>query len=201
MATTSRRTLPLAALGATCLLLTACGDATPRTPRTTTITITPPASSATPSATPSAPSTSVTAPTTGPPKSYDEALAHLATGRVDPKVTSAFTSPTGNISCRVSGPPRGCELRTGRIAPPTPASCPAGGAKDIGRVEYAADGPRAVCNSDTIIEPGAPVLGYGSLATPAGTTYQCLSESIGVTCVDTAQKKGFFLARDTYVIF
>lgn len=201
MATTSRRTLSLAALSATALLLTGCGGATPTTPRTTTITITPPATSPATSATTSAPSTSATTPPAGPPKNYDEALAHLATGRVDTQVTTAFTSPTGNISCRVSGSPRGCELKTGRIAPPTPTSCPAGGAKDIGRVELSADGPRAVCNSDTIAKPGAPVLGYGSLATPAGTPYQCLSESIGVTCVDTAQQKGFFLARDTYVIF
>lgn len=201
METTSRRTLSLAALSATALFLAGCGGATPTTPRTTTITITPPATSPATSATTSAPSTSATTPVAGQPKSYDEALAHLATGRVDPQVTSAFTSPTGNISCRVTGSSSGCELKTGRIAPATPTSCPAGGAKDIGRVELSADGPRAVCNSDTIAKPGAPVLGYGRLATPAGTPYQCLSESIGVTCVDTAQQKGFFLARDTYVIF
>jgi hypothetical protein len=34
-----------------------------------------------------------------------------------------------------------------------------------------------------------------------GSPYQCFSETIGMTCVDTEMNKGFFLAKGTYKIF
>ena len=52
-----------------------------------------------------------------------------------------------------------------------------------------------------MIQPGAPVLQYGAIATMQGSPFQCVSESIGMTCVNTAGKKGFFLAKGAYSIF
>ena len=45
------------------------------------------------------------------------------------------------------------------------------------------------------------VLQYGTIAAMSGSPYQCLSKELGMTCIDTASKKGFFIARNTYVTF
>jgi hypothetical protein len=195
----------LAGAGALALLplvVGACGGGgDPVTPRTTTITVTPPAPGGT-----GTPTTS-TRPTTAaatPPKTYDQAMQHFAAGRVDAAVKAQFTSPTGNIFCSISpsgAVPPGCEVRDGRITPPAGTCAAGGGAKDVGRIEWQGDTPKPVCNSDTMIQPGAPVLQYGSIAAVQGSPFQCLSESIGMTCINTAGKKGFFLAKGAYSVF
>ncbi len=199
------RFLPHAALGgavaATAMLLAGCGGGGPAAPRTTTITVAPPPPSS--STTPAQTSTSTPPPGASPPTSYDEAMAKFAAAKVDDGVKGQFTSPTGNIYCDIGtdGSTNGCELKTGRIAPPTASFCPAGGATDIGRVQFTPQGPVAVCNSDTIAKEGVGVLKYGTISRIQGSPLQCVSESIGMTCVDTGQKKGFFMARDTFRIF
>jgi len=197
------RRAALVALPPIALLLAGCGGGGggPAVPRTTTITVTPSDPPTSTSST-SAPPATTSAPS-APPTSYEQALAHFSTGEVDNQVKGRFSSPTGNIFCDMGadGSTNGCELRLGRIAPPTPDFCPPGGAKDIGRVELVPEGPKAVCNSDSIVKPGSAVLTYGSISRIAGSPLQCLSESIGMTCLDTTAKKGFFLARDTLRIF
>ena len=185
------------ALLLTISVLSGCGGGS-GTPGTKTVTITP---TVTPFPT-MASSTTTPAPT--PPQSYDQAVQHLSTGTSDPAATKTFTSPSGNIYCDVyaGSVVRGCELKTGRIAPPTADYCGGAGgagAKAIGRVQFSASGPTAVCNSDTIVKDGAPALKYGSVAIAGSIA--CISESIGVTCLDSGTKKGFFLARDTFFIF
>ena len=56
-----------------------------------------------------------------------------------------------------------------------------------------------MCNTDTIRKPGAKVLPYGS-ATTVGKI-ACLSEKIGVTCINLKKPEGFFLHKGEYVIF
>jgi hypothetical protein len=182
------------------LVVGACGGGDPVTPRTTTITVTPPAPGGT---SPSATSSTTTAAAT-PPKTYEQAMQHVAAGRVDAAAKAQFTSPTGNIFCSISpsgDAPPGCEVRDGRIAPPAGTCDSGGGAKDVGRIEWQGDTPKPICNSDTMIKPGAPVLQYGSIATVQGSPFQCVSETIGMTCLNTAGKKGFFLAKGAYIIF
>ena len=165
-----------------------------------TVTVTP---TITATATPSTPSSTTTTTTKViPPQSYADALQHLGTGTADPAEPSAFVSPTGNIYCSiVAGATRGCELKAGRIAPPTTDFCTnaGGGAADIGRVQFGPAGPLAVCNEDAIAKEGVPVLKYGSRTTSGSVA--CVSESIGMTCLDASTQKGFFLARDTFFIF
>ena len=193
----------LAGAGALALLplvIGACGGGDPVTPRTTTITVTPPAPGASTSATSS---TSTTAAAT-PPKTYAQAVQHFAVAQVDAAAKAQFTSPTGNIFCSISPSgdvPPGCEVRDGRITPPAGTCDAGGGAKDVGRIEWQGDTPKPVCNSDSMIKPGVPVLQYGSIATVQGSPFQCLSEAIGMTCVNTAGKKGFFLAKGAYTTF
>ncbi|MEP6798695.1 MAG: DUF6636 domain-containing protein [Lapillicoccus sp.] len=190
---------PAAALIALAVLtsLAGCGGGGGGSTGTTTVTVTPTVTSSPPSP------TATETPKLTPPQSYGEALQHLSTGVADAAATKTFTSPTGNIYCDIyaGSAIRGCELRSGRIAPPTPAYCAGagGGAKDIGRVQFTAAGPVAQCNTDAISKDGAPVLKYGSTATAGSIA--CVSESIGMTCVDSSSQKGFFLARDTFFIF
>jgi hypothetical protein len=186
------------------LVLAGCGGGgEPVTPRTTTITVTPtPTGTSTTSTTST---TSATAPASTPPNTYAQAMQHFAAAKVDTGAKAQFTSPTGNIYCSIAtsgGVPPGCELRDGRITPPA-GTCDSGGggAKDVGRIEWSGDTPKLVCNSDTMIQPGAPVLQYGSIAQVQGSPFQCVSETIGMTCVNTAGKKGFFMAKGSYTLF
>lgn len=190
-------------LAAAAGVLTGCSLGGPVTPRTTTITITP-----TPINTGTVPTTSASTSTTSspqdaPPTTYAEAQARLAKGQHAASPTPVFVTPSGNIYCDMgAGPLAGCELKVGRMKPPSADYCgTGGGAKDIGRIEFTPGGPRPTCNSDTIFRPGAPVLAYGSIARVERRPFTCLSESIGVTCLDTDRQKGFFIARDTYRTF
>ena len=56
------------------------------------------------------------------------------------------------------------------------------------------DGARA------LIGGGSGGLG-GAIATVQGSPFQCMSENIGMTCVNTTGKKGFFLAKGVYQAF
>ena len=138
----------------------------------------------------------------GAPRSFAEAQGRIDAAPPAASVTDRFRSPSGNIVCRRStdAGTAACEVAKGRVDPPLPSICPAGGPQDIGRIELGPGGALPVCNSDTIRTGGEPELGYGKRTQPSGTT-ACLSESFGVTCIDTASRHGFFLARDTFVTF
>ncbi len=45
------------------------------------------------------------------------------------------------------------------------------------------------------------VLQYGAIAAMPGSPFRCMSKEFGMTCVDTASKKGFLVARNTFVTF
>lgn len=190
---TSARSAPLAAIlvPVTAFLVSGCGGGTPQTPRTTTVTVTP--TEAAPS-----PTTSATTGPGGVPTTFAQAQARVAAGTVDAAAGGAFTSPTGNIFCTiVAGTTPGCELKTGRLRPAA-GTCTGGQAKDVGRIELTPQGARPVCNTDSIVKPGVPALKYGSVATVGGGAVSCLSEEVGMTCVDASSKKGFFLSRTAF---
>jgi hypothetical protein len=180
------------------VMITGCDVGQPVTARTTTITITPTGAATTAT-------TSTTTPAVEPPTSYAQAMQHFSAGKVDTGVKATFTSPSGNIFCSIAvsgGIPAGCEIKDGRISPPAGMCDTEGGAApDIGRIEWSGDTPKPICNSDSMISPGAVVLQYGSIATVSGSPFQCLSEAIGMTCINTAGKKGFFMAKGAYKIF
>jgi hypothetical protein len=112
-----------------------------------------------------------------------------------------FRSPTGNVSClfalgdsaevrcdlaqlnrSFTTPPQDCDLEWGDSF--------AIGAKDRrGSV---------VCHGDTVADPAAEVLDYGSTLGYSGIT--CLSETSGMTCQNTAGH-GFSVARKRQTVF
>jgi len=136
----------------------------------------------------------------GIPRTYDAALAHFRNAEGYIRQYKRFTSPSGNIYCavKVRGLPTGCEINEGAVRDPdvcrnNPAS------KYVGRVEFHGGHAVPVCNTDTIRMPGAPVLKYGDIARKGG--FACLSEEIGVTCINLNEADGFFLHRGEYVTF
>jgi hypothetical protein len=142
----------------------------------------------------------------GAPHSYDEALARIDGAAPADGITTDFVSPSGNIRCRVGGDPSGstppaCDLAEGRVAPPLPTICPADGPKDIGRIELTDRGAFPVCNAETVGKGDLPTLDYGRQTADRGAPVRCISEKVGMTCVDTTHRNGFFVARETFVTF
>lgn len=135
------------------------------------------------------------------PATYDDALARFDAVGQEPVQLERFESPTGNLYCVIDNDfiPPSCELLEGAVV--DPELCGDGPSQVVGRIEFTDGDPQPVCNSNTIREPGAKTLDYGSVATVDGTSIQCLMETIGVTCVNTATTQGFFLAKGRYQVF
>jgi hypothetical protein len=111
-----------------------------------------------------------------------------------------FQSPSGNIHClMINGVDVGVRCDMAELTPSftkRPPDCEAdwGSAFWIG-----SKGPGVLaCVSDTVINPSAPVLGYGSTLSFASMT--CTSERTGVTCTNTAGH-GFRLSRAVQELF
>ncbi|HEU5144275.1 MAG TPA: hypothetical protein VFT81_03795 [Dermatophilaceae bacterium] len=136
----------------------------------------------------------------GAPADYAEAVGRVGSAPTSDSVQGFFVSPTGNIFCNLveDGSVMACELAEGRVK--APGTCPVDGPQLVRRLELSADGVVPAC-SGSIREGDAPRLRYGQRTVVAGTPIQCLSEKVGVTCVDTAGHRGFFLAKGTFATF
>jgi hypothetical protein len=137
----------------------------------------------------------------GIPRTYDAALRHFAHATGTEHAYKKFVTPSGNIYCALKmGIPTGCELSEGAIR--DPGVCPGNPVSEyVGRVEFHRGRAVPICNTDTIRTPGAKTLKYGDIAHIPGWHYACLSEEIGVTCINENKTEGFFLHRGEYVIF
>lgn len=168
------------------------------TPSGSTASASPPSS--TPTDTPTSQPTESTE-LSSPPETYDDALAHLAAATGERTELDRFESPSHNIYCVIQNEfiPASCELARGAIK--DAEYCGEGPSQFIGRIEFTDVDPQPVCNSDTIRETGASVLPYGGTASYAGSSIMCVSEQIGVTCVDSSRTQGFFLAKGNYTVF
>jgi hypothetical protein len=137
----------------------------------------------------------------GIPRTYDAAVKHFDQANGPVRSLRKFQTPSLNIYCSVAAAgPKGCEINEGAIK--DPAVCSGNPvSKYVGRIEFRRGRAVPVCNTDTIRTPGAKVLAYGSIAFVENTRYSCVSETIGVTCINTYKTEGFFLHRGEYVIF
>jgi hypothetical protein len=109
-----------------------------------------------------------------------------------------FRTPSGNIYCaheHYSFAPLElrCEIRSKlKPLPPRPASC--GDAAWGEGYSMRPNGPaRVLCISDTIYDPKAKVLAYGT--TWRGGGFTCTSRAAGLRCAN-AKGYGFFLSRE-----
>jgi len=142
-----------------------------------------------------------------PPRTYAQAMKEITASKgYQAGAEGTFRTPTGNIFCSIGieNPDLGleaCELRTSTIRATRAQCSPQIGRRTIGRIEVVRRGYRAVCNTDTIWQRGAPVLRYGYVSRVRGTPTRCLSTTAGVVCVNTKLRRGFFLSRSAYRIF
>lgn len=204
------RWLAAAGLGLATLALGACTSASgDMSPVTVTVYPTETASGATPIPTEYAGSPSdgtgvsrSAGPLKGAPSGFADAMGRLDRAKTSDTVQGFFVSPSGNIFCNViqDGSTMACELAQGRID--APADCPPGGPTQVRRLELGGDRVTVACDG-TIrkSDPKPPTLPYGSKTIVAGTPVECLSETAGVTCVDTSGHRGFFVAKGTFETF
>ena len=154
---------------------------------TVTRTVTQPATTATtPATTPTTATTPATTPTVPEPTPATN-VVHI----------SSFRTPSSNIGCAIAGGSARCDIKQRDWKPPAkPANCDV----DFGQgIAVGARGPSFVCAGDTALNPTGPVVPYGT-DTQIGR-FLCASREDGVTCQNTATKRGFFIARDRYRLF
>ena len=135
------------------------------------------------------------------PRTYDDALAHFDALGSEPFNVRRFVMPSKNIYCtiKVKGIAPSCEINVGGVK--DPAVCKGLPSSVVGRISFIGGRATPVCNTDTIQQPNPRVLEYGVAARFKNFKIMCLSESIGVTCINTKATEGFFLHKGDYVIF
>ena len=111
-----------------------------------------------------------------------------------------FRSPTGNVSClfalgnRVEVRCDLAQLNRSFTTPPKDCDLDWGDSFAIGATGRGA----LVCHGDTVADPAAEVLDYGSTLSHSGIT--CTSEKSGMTCQNAAGH-GFSVARKMQTVF
>lgn len=179
-------------------------DSTPTQPTSST----PPTSAPTSSEPTDEPTATATETGPSPEPPTDEPVGPTtyaaARDRIDDRGTSQvaaarFSTAEDVIYCLLDDPVIGpaCELRHGFVRDEEVCG---GAAEGVGRIETFEGRARPVCNSDTIREPGAEVIGRAGVVVSSGSV-ECLVEAAGVTCLDTAARTGFFLAPREYHVF
>lgn len=104
----------------------------------------------------------------------------------------AFTSPSGNIACRIDGGEARCDVERKRWTPAEAGDC-----TDAGLVVGTA-GSRASCSGTPAPENGQE-LDYGTHLTRGDLT--CVSRRSGVECRDARTGHGFTAARASYRLY
>ncbi|MBP2367333.1 hypothetical protein [Pseudonocardia parietis] len=108
-------------------------------------------------------------------------------------VAPAFTSPSGNIACRIHGGEARCDVENKRWTPTGAEDC-----TDAGLVVGGPAGARASCTG-TPVEGDAAELDYRTHLTRGDVT--CVSRRSGVECRDARSGHGFTVARSSYRLY
>ena len=112
--------------------------------------------------------------------------------------------PSHNIACQATPPGPGqptyelrCDIRqTSTRLPRAPANCPLSWG-DAFVLDPTGPG-RLFCHGDTVMDPSARVIPYGTQWRPYGFT--CTSQTTGLTCVN-ADGHGFAISRASQKVF
>jgi hypothetical protein len=127
------------------------------------------------------------------------ALAAAASISAQTATYVPFRTPSGNIACAASDAPVAlrCDIRSGlRPTPPRRSNCPVDFGDSVGMGKRGR--PYLVCHGDTVIDPRARVVRYGSSIRVLG--FKCTSRTTGLTCAN-ASGHGWFLSRERYRLF
>jgi hypothetical protein len=111
-----------------------------------------------------------------------------------------FQSPSRDIGCVILDGSARCDV-VARSWPqqPRPAGCPPAVDFGQGLTVSVTGGAGLVCVADTAIDPGAPILPYGSVDAVGGM--RCVSSPAGMTCRSVRSGHGFFISRSSYTTF
>ncbi|MGO9972617.1 MAG: DUF6636 domain-containing protein [Solirubrobacteraceae bacterium] len=93
-----------------------------------------------------------------------------------------------------------CDIKTRSWSPPpTPKGCPP--IVDYGQgLLVTGSGPgHFVCAGDTVLDPSAPTLAYGT--TTIVGPFQCASKTTGMSCTNLQTGHGFSIAIQGYRVF
>lgn len=136
------------------------------------------------------------------PASYRDAVAALAAveqGGVDYQRLKRFVTPGDAVYCVLRNDyiPPSCEVGKGAVKDPD--VCGQALSDQVGRIEFTKQGAQPQCNTDTIREPGAPVIKAPALVSDGSVS--CAVEDRGVTCIDAGTRTGFFLTPGEYAAF
>jgi len=107
----------------------------------------------------------------------------------------AFQSPSGNIACLMSAKSVRCDIADKQWSAPRPAGCPKQLDYGQGLTLDATGAATVVCAGDTVLNPEAPVLEYGSISQVG--SIRCDSEESGIDCENGAGGE-FSLSREEY---
>ncbi len=152
--------------------------------------------------------TTVAPPTSAPPPdslrgpaTYDDAIDRINAVATQGATVfeTRFVTPGDDVYCLLDDPVIGpsCELGNGFI---TDAEvCGSDSTDRVGRIETFNGKVRAVCNADTIREPGTKVVRPTAAVVAGDVT--CGVERFGVTCIDRVAGMGFFLGKGEYHVF
>ena len=132
------------------------------------------------------------------------ALACLAASGAGAEDVRSAQTPSRNIACMATPPgpdmPHSqlrCDIReTSARRPPSPPDCDLDWG-DAFELDPTGRG-RLVCHGDTVADPAAPVIGYGTQWRAYG--FVCTSQPNGLTCVNPAGH-GFSLSRAVQKVF
>lgn len=135
-----------------------------------------------------------------PPTTYDEAVGHIAAATGARQELGRFQSADEKFYCAFNDEfiPASCEILDAVRDPETCADSPS---PNVGRIELTGRGWAPFCNTDTIRQPGAPVLAVGGVAAWPDASVECALEGVGLTCVQTSEQNGFFLGPGRYQVF
>ncbi len=124
------------------------------------------------------------------------AAALVATAESRPAAFVTFQMPSKNIGCGYLsglGPVvLRCDIRSG-LKPEPRSRCEL----DWTGISMGGGAARPTCAGDTVFEPRAPVLAYGSVWKRGGFT--CLSLRIGLSCANRSGH-GFFLSKERWQV-
>jgi hypothetical protein len=141
--------------------------------------------------------------TAGAPASYDDAVQRFAAASRSSQVEGHFMTPDGGLFCTLvrDGAAMACEFQKD-FAPAPAGYCDPSAEQLVRRVEIDEKRVFGVCTDQRVAnEWSAPWLKPGEKTTVEGTPLECLSEDAGVTCVDTASRRGFFVGHASFSTF
>jgi hypothetical protein len=113
---------------------------------------------------------------------------------IDVKDYDRFQSPSKNISCMITSDEVRCDIVEKTFTAPKPSDCSMGVPSAL--VIPSGQPARVRCISDTVADPGNPVLEYGQTTSSQGFT--CASEEDGMHCREDATGHTFRLSRGSY---